>query len=234
MKVKYKIKEVYPQVFCITFKDQYDLCMAFFRWSEFYESGNKKIRNRKVKYHDLMKEYSLRLGKGQFSYPTDWGGFNVPGWVFDKIDPLEIVPKYDSMNHYDFVMGGIIDIVRHRVQKKYNQDNFYLIGIAEKYDGKELKSTSLMNHETSHGIYYINKQYAKEMQALIKTIPEKKLKRFHKVLKAYGYATHVYEDEIAAYMATGLTTDMKFMKASKDLRKKFKAVYRKYRDAKKA
>lgn len=47
--MKYQIKEVAPQIFCVIFDEHYDLNMTFFRWQEFYESSDEKIRRKKDK-----------------------------------------------------------------------------------------------------------------------------------------------------------------------------------------
>lgn len=237
MKVKYKLKEVRPKIFLVTFKQQYDLCMTFVRWQEYYESGSKKIRNKKVDFFQMMKEYSLRMGKNKFTYTRDWYGFNLPSWVFDQIDPVYGSDTFgwEGLSHtpYDNIMADIVRSVREQVEEKYNSKDFYLIGVAKKYYEKWDEVKSIIKHEMSHGFFYLNPVYEAEMRALVDKIPKKKLKKFHKALKTLGYCKEVYVDEIVAYMATGLTEEMSFMESSKSLRKKFRKVYKSYADASK-
>lgn len=191
MKVKYKIKEVHPQVFCVTFKHQYDLCMTFFRWQEYYESSSKKVRNQNVNFFKIMKDYSKRLGKGNFTYPTDWYGFNLPSWVFEKVDPMKALECKDS-TPYDQIMLDIIDEIYFHIE---NGSKFYLVGIAKNYQDKWEGTKTILKHELSHALYYLNPQYKERADNILKQMPEKKLKQMYKLFKKEGYAKEVFEDE---------------------------------------
>ena len=74
----YKLTEVMPQLFCVTFNDIYDLSLTFFRYQEFYESRSNNIRGKQFKFLAAMKDYAKKHGKGSFTYTSDFIGFNIP------------------------------------------------------------------------------------------------------------------------------------------------------------
>jgi hexokinase len=45
----------------------------------------------------LMEIYSKRKGGGCFTYPVEWGGFNVPSHVIEELYYNEVIDK----NVYD-------------------------------------------------------------------------------------------------------------------------------------
>lgn len=57
--LNFTIKEIYPQIYCITSDSQYDLCMLFFRWQEYYESLYHDVKGQNLDFFELMKKYTL-------------------------------------------------------------------------------------------------------------------------------------------------------------------------------
>ena len=102
MVIKYKIKEVKPNVFAVIVKDNYDRAMLFCRAQEYYESPNKKFRGKDFSIWDYMKWYSSEYGRG-FSYGVDWGGFNIP---FDTM--WKCYNECEMETPYDEVMWEIL------------------------------------------------------------------------------------------------------------------------------
>jgi len=193
-KIKFKIKEVKPKIFLAEFEDSYDMCMTFCRYQEFYESPNSQFRNHNFKLFDFIKWYSNHYSKGNFTYATDWSGFNVPSKVLLKCW-LGTAQDYTC---YDSVMTSIIDSIHDKLLKKYGTINidFYLIG-AQKGRSNTVK------HEVAHGMFYLNKNYKKEMLSLVKALKPKFRNQFYKDLQKVGYSKQVLPDEAQAFLATG-------------------------------
>lgn len=187
MKVSFKIKEVKPRVFCLTFKECYDLSMFFLRYQEHYESPNPKFRGKSFELLDFMKWYSKKYGHGAFTYPSDWGGFNIPAHVVSTVWSYDL----NDRNLYDYEMREVY----RKCCEKYPDGKFYLIGVYGK--GGSLR------HEIAHGFFYTIPEYREEMTRLVKALKPSIYKSMCKHLKRIGYTPGVYVDECQAYFSTG-------------------------------
>jgi hypothetical protein len=219
MKIKYKITEVRPKIFHVAFKDQYDMCMTFLRAQETYESPNPNFRNKVWNKQDFMRWYAKAFGKGVFSYPNDWGGFNVPSSILEFIDNSYLGEELDE---YD---ATLLQNIWGHIFEEYGQnysngnDKFYLIGTLE---GAE----QTIHHEVAHGFWYTLPKYKKEMLALVKKMKPALRKRLCSELAKIGYTKQVFDDECQAYMSTGLSE--KFGITLKGEDKPFIEVFKRY------
>jgi len=120
--IKYKIKEVKPNIFAVIVKDNYDRAMLFCRGQEYYESPNKKFRGKYFSIWDYMKWYSEEYGRG-FSYGSDWSGFNIP---FDVL--RECYQTAEMETPYDDVMYEIVCEIERRMD---DTKRAYIIGAGD-------------------------------------------------------------------------------------------------------
>lgn len=204
----FKIIEVKPKIFLFSFKDYYDMGMHFLRYQEFYESPSKEFRGKAFKILDFMKWYSKKYGKGAFTYPQDWAGYNFYSNIIKKVWDLGI----PDVNGYDLTMKKAYD----QCNAKY--DDSYIIGAVGK--GTTLK------HEIAHGFFYLDSDYKKEMTSLVMRLDPDFRNSMKKTLKEMGYTPSVYIDEIQAYLSTGLTSS--FTVNLNDEDKPFKKLYKEY------
>lgn len=197
MKRPFTIKEVKPRIFLFEFKDRYDLCMYFMRCQEFYESPNPKFRGHSFEIFDFMKWYTKAFGKGKFSYPDDWNGFNIPSNVIWRLWNEHLIP---DKNIYDYEMWMAWKECNAKLNlgddKFVNQ--FYIIGVTK-------GQTATLNHEIAHGLFTLYPEYQKQMTKLVKELDPKIKDTLFKGLKKLGYTPQVYIDESQAYMSTGLS-----------------------------
>lgn len=213
MKLKYKIKEVKPNVFAVIVNDHYHRAMLFCRAQEYYESPNKKFRGKDFSIWDYMEWYSREHGD-VFTYTFDWGGFNIP---FDVID--KCYRSCEMETPYDDVMYEIVcEIERRKDDKK----NAYVIG------ADSLESDTF-EHEICHGLYYTNKEYKKLVDEVTLTISTKDYQTFRNNLIKMGYTDSVIDDEIQAYLTSNWDYK-KFMngvdkKVCKELHKQYINVF---------
>gem|GEM_PF-2130832 len=196
--IKYSLYTFGRGIYFLKIPDQYDLCMVFCRYQEYYESGFDQIKGKTFTLSQYQRLYASdkNLGDGSFSYPCDWEGFNVPGWVFDKI----YIP---DMNEYDtFMYENIIEVINQDdAYKKYRSasKDFYLIGASK------LVYNDILNHELAHALYKMHPLYNQEIQELIDGVLPKSLRKIlNKFLIKTGYAPEVLDDEIHAYCIGGL------------------------------
>jgi hypothetical protein len=182
--MKYKVKEVAPNVFAVVVKDKYDRAMLFCRAQEYYESPNPKFRNKTFSIWDYMKWYNEKYGKG-FSYGADWSGFNIPLKVitacYNKLGKFET--PYDKVM-YDLVI---------KLNKQSLFSDGYVIA-CESTEGDTFK------HELAHALYYTDKDYRKRMDAITYSLPAEHYHIFKQNLLGMGYTIKVVYDEIQAYL----------------------------------
>lgn len=215
---KPKLIKLVDKIYCLEFKNAYDLSMTFLRCQEFYESP--KFRNKFFTLSDFMAWYSKTQGFDAFTYPTDYVGFNLPSRVIVTVMSKLKVERYDVWTPYDQLMfdtwGKIVKDLPN------GNETFYLIGVMKPDDDKHT-----FNHEVAHALFTTNPEYQRTMGHLINALPEQVWQIMKKKLKSRGYASNVYDDEAQAYLATGLHGSMKAKSVIK-ARKEFKRVFRQY------
>jgi len=198
--MNFKLGEILPQIYHLSFGSGYDLAMHFIRAQEYYESP--KYWHKVFTLVDYMEWYSKGKGKGSFTYPADWSGFNVPSSVL-----LDLYGKsgvISDFNRYDEFMKVIID----RLVKDCDSKDFYLIGTSgdgHQGDGDE---EGVLMHEIAHGLFYVDPEYNKEVRALMMEMPKSEREEATEALKNMGYHISTIGDEIHAYASTGLCTTL--------------------------
>lgn len=199
--ISYRLWKVLPEVFAVEIPDSYDRGMLFCCYQEFYESPYKEIRGQQFSMIDFMKFYKDKRNDVSFNYTTDWFGYNIPSDVL--LSALNSVETYG----YKWVMLRIYG------ECYTNCDtDFYVIGV-------DSISSDTYNHELAHGLYYTNKQYRKEMNALVKDMSEKEYSKVKTMLLKMGYrnSKDIINDEIQAYMVD-------------DKEEKFLQIFNKYKN----
>lgn len=187
--------------------------MHFVRYQEYYESASPKFRGKQFEIFDFMKWYSKKYGQDAFTYPRDWGGFNIPCEVI-----LDVFPEITDLNKYDKAMWEGYQQCQELAGSK--KARFYIIGAIG--NGETLK------HEIAHGFFYTIPEYKKEATKLVNSLKPEVVKSMKSVLTKMGYTPKVHIDEIQAYMATGLLDE--FDDGLEKLRKPFVALYKLYYD----
>jgi hypothetical protein len=217
MKLSFKVKEVRDRIFSIEFTNQYDMCMMFLRYQEFYESASLRFRGKSFEILDFMKWYSEKYGNGSFTYPKDWSGFNLPSFIISQVWDNKIV---DS-NLYDYEMREVYKSCRKKVK-----DDFYIIGV--------LTNNAALDHEIAHGYFYLHTAYREEMRYLEKQLDPKVRKVIRQHLSKIGYTPKVYVDETQAYLSTSdYFDDSRFFnkqtqKLIRQYQKPFREAFAKY------
>jgi hypothetical protein len=219
MKIKYSLKKLYPGIYLCKIEDMYDLAMAFCRVQEFYESPFKQIRGKRFTLIELMALYSKK-NEGSFTYPVDWGGFNVPGPVVSSLYDYKI----EDRNIYD----DIILNIHNKIVTETKSNHYYLIG--------SNTDVSTIEHECCHALYFLDREYKENTNKIIKKLHRSLRKKAEDVLIGLGYDKSVMDDEIQAY----LTTEFNTLKATKklntneqknysDISKELKENFKRYR-----
>ena len=203
-----KIKEIYPNLYHIKFKDQYTETMTFIRLQEFYESPFPNIRGQYFTLEEFMDCYAKF--KGNFTYCTDWSGFNVPGNIVLEFIELFKNGMWDNNREKEMLL---IHMLEKRVTN-FDSGKFYVIATHKKED---------LSHEIAHGLFYLKPSYRRAMERLV-DFRNKYIRKLKKELLKMGYDKRFLIDEIQAYLSTD-TWD-KF--EDKKLINKFKKVFKRY------
>lgn len=224
MTSKFKIKDCIIKEFAITsynnisivqVPDQYSLGMLFLRYQEFYESPNKKFNNQPFTILEFMNWYRKEMDDVSFTYPEDYIGYNIP---LNTIKRCHGTIPYGDLNEYDKLMYLILSHC-------HDNHNLYVIGVPNYL---ATKADSTFRHEVAHALWFTNPIYKGEMIDLINSLTDNQYKRVTQVLKEQMYSSEHYDDEIQAYLATGLHGDMRKIAGIKNLEKLFRKQFNKY------
>ncbi len=210
------MKEVTKDIFHLNFLTQKGLTSTFLRFQEFYESPEFKGKIFTLEEYKSWYIANSKKGKetGEFTYYTDWSGFNIPSKILEpfydgKFDPLSREEK------------GLLDLF-----KSKRNSRFYVIGT---FGGSK---KSLM-HEIAHGLFYLNLDHRSKIKHLLNKIPSKEKNKINKILsESGGYHEDVWDDETQAHLIwsleklkkQGLEVSPKLM----EIRKKFISVFKEH------
>ena len=209
MKIETKI--ITPKILLLIFNSRKDITSTLLRFQEYYESP--EFRNKIFSLKEFKKWYTKNSPNGRktgkFTYYEDWGGFNMPSYIFKPFKSGD----FDPLSKNEKKILELVSNVK---------EPFYLIGIFMQH--KKVKS--LIDHELKHALYYTNKKYKEEVSEILSgcDLDEIKVK-----LGRMGYNEAVFADEIHAY-ATDKSSRLKDL-IPKSVRKRLSEVFEKYKKA---
>jgi hypothetical protein len=211
-----KLFEVYPGIFALSIKDDFLRAMLFLRYQEYYESYSEDFRGKHFLISDYIDWYKTWSGKDNFTYTSDWAGFNLPS---NSI--VECMWGIPDRNVYDDVMKYIVE----KIGSVLGDKPFYLIGV-DKMDCGNFSVDRFLDHEIAHGLYSINSDYKNSMLKNIYSVPVDVRILFKKNIAEMGYCDDVLDDEMQAYLSTGLHHTMdKYSEYSNVFSKTFNDFY---------
>lgn len=187
---KWRVWELAKCVVFLEIPDQYDLAMLFCRIQEFHESPIPGVRGTHWTMDWFMREYVRYHEEECFTYPGDWGGFNLSKTVIDKF--YETRPTYAEELPWDREFKR----VTHALRNWYS--NYYVIG------GTNVNDSGLLRHELAHAFYSLRSDYKYAVDTVINAYPKHAAALIRKRLERKGYAGEVFNDEFNAYLCDGL------------------------------
>ncbi len=207
--------EMYPKIFALVIKDDKLRARVFMRYQEFYESDSDSFRGKGFKWQDYTKFYKEKTKKDYFSYHEDWAGYNMPCTSIESC-----IAKIPDLNFYDLIMFSVVDTIKNII----GGDNYYLIGI-DQSDGED---PSLIFHEVAHGLWFSSPIYKRKQFNNIERMNPSVRNTISKKITGMGYGENVVDDEIQAYLSTGVGDNMTRIKDIKQSQLPFKAVFDSY------
>jgi len=196
--VKITSKILLPHVYSLNFDTRYDLCMSFVRIQEFYESP--KFRGKYFTLEQYIDYWCKDFGKGSFTYPSVWGGFNVPGKVLNNWINKFQRRNNDVRDKENKIFEKICVLMRKEGVTDYKK--IYVIGTHS--ENKACADEITINHELAHAMYSLYPKYKKSCKELINGLTKEQYEKFKDKLIKMGYCNEVVDDELQAYFSTGL------------------------------
>lgn len=196
-----KFKKITDDIIHIQLPTREKLAEAMIRFQEYYESPFPDIRGKIFTLGYVRSKGSRHMSgvatyEGGKHYEADWSGYNFPSHILDPF----VRGLFDPLTSYEQ------DIVN---ALKCKEGKFYIIGTFGEDDPSET-----LTHEICHALYYINPQYKKEVDVVLK---QYNLSNFKKAMREWGYCEEVLDDECHAYMSADY--DWFFSKKKEDVKK---------------
>ncbi len=209
---EYRVERISKHgLWLVSHENPIDLGQLFLRAQEFFESPNPGFVGSQFTVAEYVKWYSENVSEEKtFSYFDDFQGYNVPGEVVDKFLETPIL----DMNPHDLLFARIAQAV-----KVAQNGPYYIVGA-------RLSKAALYEHELAHGMWALRPEYHKEAAALVAALPIKVREEMEQALAKEGYSEAVMEDELHAYLATGLLTSLEDYE---HLREPFMRLFYKHR-----
>ena len=197
-----EVSETIPRVVLLKFDTQYEITSTMMMLQEYYESPYDEIYRKPVIYEDYMDVYAKY--NGNFTYFTDWSGFNVPANVAKKY----FKAKY--MDSHVWKKEQQLFYIFDEYYKKY-KNKFYIIAVYKDGD---------INHELAHGLYYLYPEYKRGVDKLI-NLKNNYFIGKRKWLLEKGYREEFIMDELQAYFLEEKNVPQKLNKKHSKLVKLF-------------
>jgi hypothetical protein len=207
--------EMYPKIFAVVIKDDRLRARVFMRYQEFYESDSDTFRGKGFKWKDFVKFYKEKTKNKIFTYHKDWAGYNIPCNSIESC--IALIP---DLNFYDLIMFSVVDTIKNIV----GDDDYYLIGI----DQSNGEDPSLIYHEVAHGLWFSSPEYKYQQKNNIEDMNPSVRDQLSKKISGMGYGQNVIDDEIQAYLSTGVGDNMRRIKDIKQAQLPFKEVFDDY------
>lgn len=174
-----RFKNIAPKIYWIDYDTQEELAMSFLRLQEHY--GSPEFKDKIFTLGQYKEWYKTTRSHGEFSYASDWDGFNVPSYAFKAFINGLFEPLTELENRLltDMALGGV----------DFDKD-FYLVGT---HSGE----IDVLEHEICHALYYVNSEYRDKMNELMSQYD---LSELHDTLINMGYHKDLCKDEAHAYI----------------------------------
>jgi len=169
-------------IYLVEAPSQYVLASTFLRFQEHYESP--RFRGKIFSLEEFRRWYVSNVG--EFSYYTDWNGFNIPSRVLMPFRES----RFDPLSQKEKRLLKVTEKIK---------EPFYLIGAVVS------TNLSTIKHEFVHGLFYTDPIYRRKVLRCLRDLD---LRHFEEVLVGTsGYNPSFCNDEINAYATTG-TSDL--------------------------
>jgi hypothetical protein len=184
-----RIRSYGENIFHLELPSHFLMTAMFLRFQEHYESPN--FSGKTFTLSDFKNWYRSTQEHGQFSYYTDWAGFNLPSYVLSPFYKGAFSP-----------LSPAEEALLSRLPRS-SGEKYYVIATAGEID------SGVLRHELAHGLYYTNTEYRAEVDSVLESVNLAPVERF---LDEAGYAQQVFKDECHAYLGDSLDELSSFLR----------------------
>lgn len=215
--IPFKFSSLQENIYLLEFENNYDLAMHFLRAQEYYESPEARFRGKLFSLLDYIEWYSKNKG-GNFTYATDWAGFNLPSNIIKELYVSS--PTLPDENRYDIFMKRI---AQHMEEQSKGKD-YYLIGVE---DGDQ----ESIEHEVAHALWRLKEAYQTEQKKNLSLISEADYDMLSTSLTILGYGDDFVDDELQAYLSTATVDNLcEDIEGVDDMQKPFIKTFEEFRE----
>ena len=187
--MNFVVEKITPNIFHLIFPSAHLTCRTMVRFAEHFEGV--KFRKKIFSLRQFKRWYTHH--KGIFSYYDDWGGFNIPSYVFDSF----------KTGSFDPLSYGEKDVL----SQLPPDGTYYVIA-----SGQE--DSTVIRHEMAHACYYLNEKYRQEANRITQNLPG--IDKVKRQLLFMGYHPEVIDDELHAYAGDGLFSQIEILRVKEN------------------
>jgi hypothetical protein len=173
----FKFTEIIKNVYHFNFDTQEECAKTFCRFEEYYESP---FWQGKIFTLDQYKEWYIKT-YGQWSYYTDWNGFNIPDYAFKPFfyDKFKNITKEEKK-------------VLKQLPLPNSTEKYYVIATHN-------SGESTLKHELAHALYYVNEEYFNNVYKIL-LLHDYPVRPLYDWMIEEGYTISSALDEFHAYL----------------------------------
>jgi hypothetical protein len=191
-----------PGIHLLTFPSQYALASTFLRVQEHYESS--RFHGRLFTLEQFMDWYAATFGA--FTYFEDWSGFNIPSSALTPFRDGRFDPLLAKEQRLLDCLAGL-------------PEPFYVIGVVRGV------TPSTLRHEVAHALFALDSAYRREVRRVLRETDTRVIAR---QLRDMGYAPHVIDDEVHAYLIEPSRRGAERAPAFAPVRRRLRAIFSTY------
>lgn len=191
-RINMDLEEIAENVYHLQFETQYDITSTLLRPQEYFESPEFKGRIFTLEEFKIWYTANSPNGQktGEFTYYTDWNGFNFPSHVLDPFYDGAFNPLSDKERQF-------LNLFEERKNKP-----FYFIGTHRE---KPLDLKGDLKHELGHALFYASPAYRLEVLGVLEGMNKDHRREVVNYLASTGgYHPDVFVDETHAHLLASL------------------------------
>ena len=176
MTTDFERHDISPKIHWLDFKEQAVLGETFCRFQEFYEGPKHAGTN--FTLEEYAEWYKTQSKTGEFTYYTDWYGFNFPSRVLEQFRGPH--RKFEPSARESELLLSLIDV----------DSEAYIIGT---FQG----DITTLKHEVAHALFTTEPNY---VTAVLRVLGTVELTPIFETIEKHGYAGVTWVDEAHAYL----------------------------------
>lgn len=170
------LKEISDSIYHLEFPNDHLMCSSLVRFQEHYECP--RFKDKVFTLEEYMDWYAAKFGN--FTYFLDIAGFNIPSYALKKF----YQGKFDPLTKKEKKILQIFKDIK---------EPYYIIATCKKSDNYD----NDLIHEISHGLYYVNEEYHRDVRRILRG---QDLSGVYAWLKKKGYHRKHFLDEAHAIL----------------------------------